>query len=108
MDCSEKIYHRNEYGFTSKCECHHAIHLTFGNISLLLSKLQLIDFAEYLADTIMIFQDDGLNLDQRDIYMPTRDPSLMFMMSCRELSGLLELAEHTLVMLQVEDVLSSP
>src|SRR5688500_19176937 len=106
MECSEKIYHRNEYGFTSKCECHHAIHLTFGNISLLLSKVQLVDFAEYLADTVMIFQDD-LSLDERDIYLPTRDPSLMFMMSCRELNGLLELTEHTLVMLQVEEALSS-
>jgi hypothetical protein len=83
------------------------VHVNFGNISILLSKPQLIEFSEYLNDTSGCFQDDGFSLDDRNIYIPTRDPSLMFMVSYRELSGLLELAEHTIIMLQVEEALSS-
>jgi hypothetical protein len=37
MSCPEKIYHQNEMGCTRRCTCHNAIHLNFGNVSLLLS-----------------------------------------------------------------------
>jgi hypothetical protein len=107
MQCSEKIYHQNEFGVTRKCECHNAVHLNFGNISLLLSKPQLSDFSTYVADAAMSCTGDGFDMDDRSIYIPTRDPALMFIMSLRELKALVDLTEQTLLMLQVEEALSA-
>jgi hypothetical protein len=106
MQCSEQIYHQNEFGITRKCECHNAVHLKFGNISLLLSKQQLSDFAIYTADAALSCMEDGFDPDDHSIYIPTRDPALMFIMSLRELKGLVDLTEQTLLMLQVEEALS--
>lgn len=107
MQCSEKIYHQNDFGFARKCECHNAVHLNFGNISLLLSKIQLAEFSAYIADAALSCADDGFDLDDRNIYIPTRDSALMFIMSLRELKGLVDLTEQTLLMLQVEEALAS-
>jgi hypothetical protein len=106
MQCSDKIYHQNEFGVARKCECHKAIHLNFGNISLLLSKIQLGEFSTYLADAALHCLDDGFDFDDPNIYIPTRDPTLMFTMSLRQLTGLVELTEQTLLMLEVEEALS--
>lgn len=105
MNCSNHIYHQNEFGYTRKCTCHDAFHLVFGNISLLLSKGQLRDFSRCIAETLSmecVVHDDN----DRCIYLPTRDCSLMFALSYNELKLLAEILEQTLLMLQVEEVLS--
>lgn len=106
MDCSEKIYHQNAYGFSRRCACHNAVHLNFGNVSLLLSKQQLYDFAEYIADAIVECRLSDEHPDERDIYIPTRDLCILFSVSYNELKSLLELAQQTLIMIQVDEALS--
>jgi hypothetical protein len=106
MDCPEKIYHQNELGCTRRCTCHNAIHLNFGNVSLLLSKSQLSDFSEYISEAVVSCSLDMNYPDARDIYLPTRDFCILFAVSYNELKNLLDLTEQTLLMLQVDDVLS--
>lgn len=107
MECSEKIYHTNEFGCSRKCICHNAVHLIFGNVSLLLSKQQLSDFSQYISDAVYSCRLDDSDPDTRDIYIPTRDLCILFAMSYNELKSLLELTEHTLIMLQVDEALHS-
>lgn len=107
MKCPEKIYHQNEFGFTRRCQCHNAVHLNFGNISLLLSKSQLSDFSHYISEAVTSCQLDMDDPDERDIYLPTRDLCIFFVLSYNELKFLLDLTEQTLVMLQIDDVLST-
>lgn len=105
MHCSTHIYHRNEFGHTRKCDCHGAIHLVFGNISLLLTRRQFHEFTLYVADMIALesVTDDR---DERRLYIPTRDQALMFLVSYNELLLLADVLEQTILMLQVEQVLS--
>lgn len=105
MECSEKIYHENKIGCTRKCTCHNAVHLTFGNVSLLLSKQQLNDFSEYIYEAVLQCSHDNADPDVRDIYIPTRDLCILFTLSYNELLSLLELTEQTLIMLQVDEAL---
>jgi len=105
MECPEKIYHKNEFGCSRKCVCHNAVHLYFGNISLLLSKQQLKDFSQYISDAVLSCNQEDGDPTLRDFFIPTRDLCIQFAMSYNELKNLLELAEHTLLMLQVDDVL---
>lgn len=105
MSCLEKIYHQNELGCTRRCTCHNAIHLNFGNVSLLLSKSQLSDFSQYISEAVTSCRLDTNDPDTRDIYLPTRDLCILFAVSYNELKYLLDLSEQTLLMLQVDDVL---
>jgi len=105
MECSERIYHQNAFGCSRRCVCHNAVHLNFGNISLLLSRTQLHDFAEYISDAVVGCRLDTEDPDVRDIYIPTRDLCILFALSYNELKALLELAEQTLLSLQIDDAL---
>ena len=105
MDCSEKIYHENKIGYTRKCTCHNAVHLIFGNVSLLLSKQQLQDFSQYIYEAMLEWKCDIVDPDARDIFIPTRDLCILFAMTYNELLSLLELTEETLMMLQVDEAL---
>ena len=105
MSCLEKIYHQNELGCTRRCTCHNAIHLNFGNVSLLLSKSQLSDFSQYISEAVTSCRLDTNDPDTRDIYLPTSDLCILFAVSYNELKYLLDLSEQTLLMLQVDDVL---
>ncbi|WP_276370554.1 DUF6686 family protein [Chryseolinea sp. H1M3-3] len=107
MECSERIYHQNKLGCTRKCSCHNAVHLIFGNVSLLLSKQQLNDFTEYIADAVVECKLQGSeNPDCRDIFIPTRDLCIFFNVTYSELEHLLDLAEQTVLMLQIDEALS--
>lgn len=104
MHCSSKIYHHNNIGFTRECHCQNAIHLTFGNVSLLLSRAQLADLTTYIAETLA----GKAGIEDREhkcIYLPTRDQYLMFVMSYNEISQLFEILENTNLMLEIEALL---
>jgi len=105
MHCPERIYHQNEFGWTRKCTCHKAVHLNFGNVSLLLSHQQLGDFSEYIYDAVIRCSHGTEYPDVRDIFIPTRDLCIVFTVSYNELRKLLELTEQTLLMLQVDEAL---
>jgi hypothetical protein len=104
MLCSDITYHHNAYGFSKKCTCHNAVHLTFGNISLLLSRTQIIDFSTYIRETLTT-ECCLADYDERAIYIPTRDFSMMFAMTYNELRLLYEILDHTLLMIEVEEAL---
>lgn len=106
MNCSSHIYHQNEFGHTRKCTCCDAVHLVFGNISLLLSKGQVRDFTLYISETLTI-ECSVYDENDRCVYLPTRDCSLMFALSYHELKLLAEILEQTLLMFQIDDVLST-
>jgi hypothetical protein len=105
MEWTERIYHQNEFGWTLKCPCHNAVHLNFGNVSLLLSHQQLSDFSEYIYDAVIRCKQDTDDPNMRDIHIPTRDLCILFTLSYNELNKLLELTEQTLLMLQIDDAL---
>jgi len=105
MACSERIYHQNEFGWTLKCACHNAVHLNFGNVSLLLSHQQLGDFSEYIYDAVIRCKKETDDPDIRDIHIPTRDLCILFVISYNELKKLLELTEQTLLMVQIDEAL---
>jgi hypothetical protein len=105
MECSDRIYHQNDLGCSRRCTCHNAVHLNFGNISLLLSKTQLEDFAKYMYEAVTSCLLDGDEPDARDIYIPTRDLCIHFVLSFNELKALLDLSEQTLLCLQIDEAL---
>jgi hypothetical protein len=104
MLCSDITYHQNDFGFAKKCTCHNAVHLNFGNVSLLLSHAQVSDFSLYIQETLAT-EDCLADHDERAIYIPTRDFSMMFAMSYNELKKLFEILDHTLLMIEVEEAL---
>lgn len=106
MSCSTHIYHKNDFGLTRRCDCHGAIHLVFGSISLLLTKKQFEDFTLHMADTIET-ESSVDDRDERCVYIPTRDQALMFVLTYNELLLLADILEQTLLMLQVEQALSA-
>jgi hypothetical protein len=105
MECPERIYHQNEFGWTRKCFCHNAVHLNFGNVSLLLSHEQLRDFSEYICDAVIRCKRETDDPDVRDFHIPTRDLCILFVLSYNELMMLLELTEQTLLVLQIDEAL---
>lgn len=105
MEQDEKIYHENELGCTRKCTCYHAVHVNFGNVSLLLSKQQLRDFNQYVQEAIDQCRKTSTDRNAREIFIPTRDLCIMFAMSYNELLLLQELADETLMMIEVEEAL---
>ncbi len=105
MDCTDKIYHKNEFGCSRKCICSGAVHINFGNVSVLLSRPQVSDFATYTAEALMS-ECDIEDRDERCIYLPTRDALLMFVMTYNELKGLSEILDQTLLMMEVDDALT--
>jgi len=105
MDCPERIYHQNEFGGTRKCTCYNAVHLNFGNVSLLLSQQQLSDFSEYIYDAVIRCKQETDDQDMRDIHIPTRDLCILFVVSYNELTMLLELTDQTRLMLQIDEEL---
>ena len=105
MDCPERIYHHNEFGWTQKCACHNAVHLNFGTVSLLLSHQQLSDFSEYIYHAVIRCKQETDDADMRDIHIPTRDLCIMFVISYNELKMLLELTEQTILMIQIDEAL---
>src|SRR5688572_15195737 len=105
MKFQERIYHQNAFGWTRKCTCHNAVHLNFGNVSLLLSTQQLSDFSEYVYEAVVRCKQETDDPDMPDIHIPTRDPCIQFIVSYNELKYLLGLAEQTLLMLQIDEAL---
>ena len=104
MECSDKTYHKNDFGFAKKCTCLDAVHVNFGNLSLLLTRAQIREFSSYITETL-IAEYYVSDHHERCIYIPTRDHSMMFVMSYTELEKLSEILEHTLLMMEVEDLL---
>jgi hypothetical protein len=106
MDCSNKIYHQNQFGFARKCQCQQAVHLHFGNISLLLSHAHFADFKLYVTEVLML-QCNVIDPYERSIHLPTRDHCLMFSMSYNEIRDLSEILNHTMLMVEVEKILDN-
>ena len=102
----QRYFHRNEYGFAGQCTCADAIHLHFGNIALLLNHSQLKDFSAFVTETLM-HASTGEDRDARSIYLPTRDMALMFALSYRELLFLDEILNHTIMMIEIDKLLSN-
>jgi hypothetical protein len=105
MNCSNRIYHENDFGFARECACQDGIHLNFGNVSLLLGRKSIRMFADYIDEALQgeyIVED----LDERSIYLPTHDSFMMFVLSYHELEKLYEILRNTLPLLEVEEILS--
>ena len=105
MECTNRIYHKNELGFSRKCTCSGAVHINFGNVSVLLNRPQVSDFATYTAEAL-VAECAIEDRDERCIYLPTRDDFLMFVMTYNELKGLSEILDQTLLMMEVDDALT--
>ena len=105
MECTQKIYHENDFGFTRKCTCQDAVHVHFGNVAVLLNHAQLREFSSYIFETLRLHVDIR-NRDERCIYIPTRDCTLMFTLRYSELKLLNDILENTVLMIDVEAVLS--
>ena len=76
-------------------------------MSLLLSKQQLWDFSEYIVEAVTRCESDMEDPDIRDIYIPTRDLCIMFTLSYNELKNLQDLAQQTILMLQIDEALDA-
>lgn len=100
------MYHKNEFGFTRKCECHGAVHLLFGTVSLLLTRQQCRDFTTYISEAVEAEYHVVSDHDERCIYIPSRDNCLMFTITYNELKRLADLLQQTLLMIEIEDTLA--
>jgi hypothetical protein len=105
MNCSSTVFHQNRFGKAERCTFQDAVHLTFGNVALLLSRHQVAELESYL-ETIIKSESDIENRDDRCLYIPTKDHTLMFVMSYHELIELNEIIEHTLLMWEVDELLN--
>ena len=102
----QRYFHENVFGFARQCTCTDGIHLHFGNIALLLSHSQLKDFSGFVTETLM--QESGVeDRDRRCIYLPTRDMSLMFALSYRELQLLDDILNQSLMTIEIDNLLSN-
>lgn len=107
MYCSQKLYHTNEFGTTSKCDCLDAVHVVFGTVSILLTRQQCRDFARYIAEAVENTSFSVSDVNERCVYIPTRDDALLFALTFVELNQLDDLLHHTMLMMEVEDALTS-
>ena len=102
----QRLFHQNAFGFARQCTCADAIHLHFGNIALLVSHSQLIDFSAFVSDTLK--QESAVeDTDDRCIYLPTRDMALMFALTYKELLLLDEILNQSILMIQIDKLLSN-
>jgi len=106
MKRARKIYHENDFGFTRKCSCQDAVHVHFGNVAQLLNHAQLREFASYVFETLRSYADVH-DHEERSIYIRTRDCGLMFTLNYSELKLLNDILENTILMIEVETVLSN-
>lgn len=81
------------------------MHVTFGTVSLLLSRFQLENLAAYIGEALVV-ESRLHDHDERCIYIPTRDSSLMFVMTYNELRQLSEILDQTQLMLQIDEALN--
>lgn len=101
----ERLYYKSEFGFSRRCNCHAgAVHVHFGNIALLLTHQQISDFSRYIGDTV-ICESEVEDRDERSIHLPTRDHSISFALSYNELKLVVDILEHTLLMIEVDQAL---
>lgn len=107
MNCSDNIYHKNQFGSTCKCECLNAVHVQFGTVTLLLTRPQCRDFHAYISEALEAESHVLEDPEDRCIFIPTRDNSLMFAVTFNELKQLGDLLNHTSLMLDVEEALNS-
>ena len=63
------------------------------------------DFSEYIYDAVVRCKQGAEDPDMQDIHIPTRDLCIQFIVSYNELKHVLELAEQTLIMLQIDEAL---
>ena len=63
------------------------------------------DFSEYIDDAVVRCKQETDDPDMQDIHIPTRDLCIQFVVSYNELKYVLELAEQTLLMLQIDEAL---
>jgi len=105
MAGSQRLFHENVFGFARQCACSDGIHLHFGNIALLLNHSQLYDFSAYITGTAREACTEDKNT--RCIYIPTRDLSLMFALSYNELLQLEEILSQTLMLIEIDKLLSN-
>jgi hypothetical protein len=102
----QQLFHENAFGFARQCRCAGAIHLHFGNIALLLSHSQLLDFSAFVSETLL--QESAIeDWDARCIYLPTRDMALMFALTYNELLLLDEILNQSILMIQIDKLLSN-
>ena len=66
------------------------------------------DFSEYIYAAVIRCKQETDDPDMRDIHIPTRDLCILFVVSYNELKMLLELAEQTILMLQIDEHSTSP
>lgn len=101
-----RLFHENEFGYARQCSCSDAVHLHFGNVALLLNYPQVYDFSAFISGTVT--QEVGVaDRDLRCIYLPTRDLYLMFAMTYRELLMLEEILSQTMMMIEIDNLLTN-
>jgi hypothetical protein len=101
----QRLFCENAFGFARRCVCSDAVHLHFGNIALLLSHRHLYDFSAYITGTARDACTE--DKDARCIYIPTRDLSLMFALSYNELLQLEEILSQTMMLIEIDKLLSN-
>ena len=102
----DELYQENEFGYARQCICSEAVHLHFGNVAPLLSYPEVFDFSAFISGTVV--QEPGMeDRDARCIYLPTRDLSIMFAVSYRELLMLDEILSQTLMIIEIDKLLSN-
>ena len=106
MHCSDRVYHTNDFGVTSKCNCLDAVHVVFGNVSLLLTRRQCRDFCTYVSEAAQAELFVMSDAHERSIYIPTRDDALLFALTYVELKQLDDLLRQTILMFEVDDALT--
>jgi hypothetical protein len=106
MTDERRLFHQNAFGHAWQCRCGDAVHIQFGNVALLLSHSQLREFTSYIGDTVGEESSVG-DRYSRNIYIPTRDLALMFVMTYTELRMLDEILNQTLIAIEIDKMLSN-
>lgn len=105
MKCSSIVFHQNKLGKAEKCTFQNAVHLTFGNVTLLLTYEQVTEILT-CVESILGNESEIEDRDERSLYIPTRDHALMFAMTYHEVADLHEILEQTLLMWEVDEILN--
>ena len=107
MGILNKIFDQNSFASIARCECREDLQLCFGNIALMLKTPEFLNLSRQIEQTYHEMRTRSYNC-QSQFMIHTSVKNMAFMFNFRELSLLREVIQNTLLLFEVDGILSNP
>jgi hypothetical protein len=105
MSHAYKIFDQNAFASIARCECREDLQLCFGNIALMLKTPEFLNLARQIEQTYHEIRIRACKC-QEQFMIHTSVKNMAFMFNFRELSMLREVMQNTLLLFEVDGILS--